>query len=106
MESTALHVHVPHGVGYRWKRPKREQQLICYDHANERTCRHFNSCQSQKLVYARIPLVNRPQRGEIHAAAPRAEPHGRFTILVERFVIGVLGASQTTKRACRLLCIG
>jgi transposase len=105
MESTAIHVHVQHGEGYRWKCPKCEQQLSCYDHADERTWRHLNTCQFQTLVHARIPRVKCPEHGVVQVAVPWAEPHGRFTILMERFVIEVLQACQTVKGACQLLGI-
>jgi len=105
MESTAIHVHVQHGEGYRWKCPKCEQQLSCYDHADERTWRHLNTCQFQTLVHARIPRVKCPEHGVVQVAVPWAEPHGRYTILMERFVIEVLQACQTVKGACQLLGI-
>jgi transposase len=105
MESTAIHVHVQHGEGCRWRCPKCEQQLSCYDHAEERTWRHLNTCQFQTLVHARIPRVKCPEHGVVQVAVPWAEPHGRFTILMERFVIEVLQACQTVKGACQLLGI-
>jgi len=105
MGSTAIHIHVQHGEGCRWKCPKCEQQLSCYDHAEERTWRHLNTCQFQTLVHARIPRVKCPEHGVVQVAVPWAEPHGRFTILMERFVIEVLQACQTVKGACQLLGI-
>ena len=36
---------------------------------------------------------------------PRDEPHGRFTLLMERFVIDVLQACQIVKGACALIGI-
>jgi len=105
MESTAIHIHVQHGDGVRWKCPKCEQQLSCYDHAEERTWRHLNTCQFQTLVHARIPRVKCPEHGVVQVGVPWAEPHGRFTILMERFVIEVLQACQTIKGACQLVGI-
>jgi len=41
----------------------------------------------------------------VQVKVPWAEPHGRFTLLTERFVIDVLQACQTVKAACTLVGI-
>jgi transposase len=103
--STQIHVHVEHAEGSQWACPHCQKKLACYDHAPERTWRHLNTCQFQTLVHARIPRVECPEHGVVQVKVPWAEPHGRFTILMERFVIDVLQACQTVKGACALIGI-
>ena len=103
--STQIHVHVEHAEGSQWACPHCQKTLACYDHAPERTWRHLNTCQFQTLVHARIPRVECPEHGVVQVKVPWAEPHGRFTILMERFVIDVLQACQTVKGACALIGI-
>ena len=105
IESTQIHVHVEHAEGSQWACPRCQKKFACYDHAPERTWRHLNTCQFQTLVHARIPRVECPEHGVVQVKVPWAEPHGRFTILMERFVIDVLQACQTVKGACALIGI-
>jgi len=103
--ATQIHVHVEHPEGCRWSCPHCDRILACYDHAPERTWRHLNTCQFQTLVHARIPRVECPDHGVVQVKVPWAESHGRFTLLMERFVIDVLQACQTVKGACGLIDI-
>jgi transposase len=105
MESTQIHIHVEHSDGCRWSCPQCGCELSCYDHAPEREWRHLDTCQFMTLVHARIPRVKCPEHGVVQVKVPWAEPHGRFTILMERFVINVLQACQTVKGACELVRI-
>ena len=105
VEATEIHVHVDHPEGCRWTCPKCSRELGCYDHAPERQWRHLNTCQFHTLVHARIPRVECPEHGVVQVKVPWAEPHGRFTLLMERFVIDVLQACQTVKGACALVGI-
>ncbi len=57
------------------------------------------------MVHASVPRVRCEEHGVVQVQVPWAEPHGRFTILIERFVIDVLLACQTVKGACQLLNI-
>ena len=56
-------------------------------------------------LHARIPRVQCPEHGVVQVAVPWAEGRGRFTLLMERFIIQALLACQTTKGACALLRI-
>ena len=105
VESTEIHVHVEHPEGCRWNCPQCSRELACYDHAPERQWRHLNTCQFHTLVHARVPRVECPEHGVVQVKVPWAEPHGRFTLLMERFVIDVLQACQTVKGACTLVGI-
>ena len=95
VESTEIHVHVEHAQDCRWNCPQCSRELACYDHAPERQWRHLNTCQFHTLVYARVPRVECPEHGVVQLKVPWEEPHGRFTLLMERFVIDVLQACQT-----------
>ncbi|MFM8952376.1 MAG: transposase [Planctomycetaceae bacterium] len=99
VESTEIHVHVEHPEGCRWNCPHCSRKLACYDHAPERQWRHLNTCQFHTLVHARVPRVECPEHGVVQVKVPWAEPHGRFTLLMERFVIDVLQAWHVLERA-------
>ena len=101
--STEIHVHVEHPEGYRWNCPQCSRELACYGHAPERQWRHLNTCQFHTPVYARVPRVDCPEHGVVQVKVPWAEPHGRFTPLMRRFVIDVLQACQAVKGACTLM---
>jgi transposase len=102
VESTEIHVHLELAEGCRWNCPQCSRELACYDHAPERQWRHLNTCQFHTLVDARVPRFECPEHGVVRVKVPWAEPHGRFTLLMERFVIDVLQACQTVKEACAL----
>lgn len=98
-------IHVEHPEGQKWKCPHCARELSCYDHSPERTWRHLDTCQLETHLHARIPRVQCPEHGVVQAAVPWAEERGRFTLLMERFIIQALRACQTTKGACELLRI-
>ena len=91
--------------GVKWKCPHCARELSCYDHVAERTWRHLDTCQLETHLHARIPRVNCAEHGVVQVAVPWAEGRGRFTLLMERFIIQALLACQTTKGACQLLRI-
>lgn len=100
-----VRVQLEHDVAVRWKCPECEQLLACYDHSEERTWRHLDTCQLQTVLLARLPRIKCPEHGVKQVAASWAEPQGRFTLLFERFAIDVLLATQTVKNACTILNI-
>ena len=51
------------------------------------------------------PTSRVPNHGVVQVKVAWAEPHGRFTLLMERFVIDVLQACQTVKGSCTLVGI-
>ncbi|MEO5631918.1 MAG: ISL3 family transposase [Nitrospiraceae bacterium] len=64
--------------------------LPLYDHAEERTWRHLDSCQFQTHLHARIPRVECGAHGVVQVTGPWAAPRSRFTLLFERLAIDVL----------------
>ena len=83
-------VWVEHPSGETWQCPKCEKVQPIYDHAEERTWRHLDSCQCQTHLHARIPRVNCPAHGVRQVTVPWAEGNSRFTLLFERMAINVL----------------
>jgi transposase len=98
-------IHIEHSQGVKWKCPHCERELGCYDHSPERTWRHLDTCQLETHLHARIPRVQCPEHGVVQVAVHWAEGRGRFTLLMERFIIQALLACQTTQGACELLRI-
>jgi transposase len=98
-------IHVEHPEGMKWKCPHCERELSCYDHSPQRTWRHLDTCQLETHLHARIPRVQCPEHGVVQVAVPWAQERGRFTLLMERFIIQALLACQTTQGACELLRI-
>ena len=80
-------VDVAHAGGTRWRCPQCERELATYDHCEERTWRHLDTCQFRTLLRARVPRVNCPEHGVVQTEVPWAEPRGRFTMLFERFAM-------------------
>jgi transposase len=89
----------------RWPCPECQQPLPCWDHAEERTWRHLDTCQFRTHLHARVPRVNCPTHGVKQVRVPWAEPRSRFTLLMERLVIDVIRQCSTTQGACRILRI-
>ena len=105
IDAGRVDIQVEHPEGLKWKCPHCERELSCYDHSPERTWRHLDTCQLETHLHARIPRVQCPEHGVLQVAVPWAEGRGRFTLLMERFIIQALLACQTTKGACALLRI-
>jgi transposase len=89
----------------RWPCPECQQDLPCWDHAEERTWRHLDTCQFQTHLHARVPRVNCPTHGVKQVRVSWAEPRSRFTLLMERLVIDVILQCSTLTGACRILRI-
>jgi transposase len=98
-------IHVQHPEGVKWQCPHCARELSCYDHVPERTWRHLDTCQLETHLHARIPRVNCVEHGVVQVSVPWSEERGRFTLLMERFIIQALLACQTTQGACELLRI-
>ena len=84
-------VWAEHPEGSSWPCPECLKGLAVYDHAEERTWRHLDSCQCQTYLHARIPRVECPEHGVRQVKIPWAEPKSRFTLLFERLAIDMLG---------------
>ena len=79
-----------HPRGIRWTCPECDHELPTYDHAEERSWRHLDSCGFSTHLHARPPRVECPEHGVRQVALPWAEPMSRFTALFERLAVDVL----------------
>jgi transposase len=90
-------VWAEHDADQIWSCPEcGESKLPLYDHSEERTWRHLDSCQFLTFLHARPPRVNCPTHGVRQARLPWAEPRSRFTALFERLAIDVLKETSIT----------
>lgn len=89
----------------RWPCPECGTALACWDHAEERTWRHLDTCQFETHLHARIPRVQCPTHGVKQVRVPWAEPRARLTALMDRLVIDVILQCSTLTGACRVLRI-
>lgn len=69
-----------------------ENSVLCFytalplhDHAAEWSWRQWDACQLQ----ARAPRMDRSEHGVLQITVPWAEPHSRFTPMMERRIIDV-----------------
>jgi transposase len=86
----SVDVWAEHSEDATWMCPHCAKPLPLYDHAEERTWRHLDSCQFQTYLHARIPRVACGEHGVVQVLVPWAEPRSRFTRLFERLAIDVL----------------
>jgi transposase len=86
----------------RWPCPECETTLPTFDHADERTWRHLDTCQFQTHLHAEVPRVQCPTHGVRQVRVPWAEPRSRFTLLMERLVIDLIRQCSTVKGACAI----
>jgi transposase len=91
-----VEVWAEHPEGALWSCPKCGQELPLYDHTEERTWRHLDSCQYETHLRARIPRVACDEHGVVQVKVPWAEARSRFTLLFERLAIDVLGQCDVT----------
>ena len=96
-------VQLRHKNEIKWECPECGKELSIYDHAEERTWRHLDTCQFQTLIHARVPRVDCNEHGVRQVKVPWAEARSRFTLLMERLVIDVLQETATVEGARRLL---
>lgn len=83
-------VFVEHPVGLSWRCPQCTHQGTLYDHSDERTWRHLDSCQFLTYLSAKIPRIKCPEHGVLQVKVPWAEPNSRFTLLFERLAVEIL----------------
>lgn len=105
VQDKRVEVRLAHPQGQRWPCPECGVELAGYDHSQERTWRHLDTCQLQTHLQARVPRVNCPRHGVKQVKVPWAEPGGRFTLLMERLIIDVLQETGTVSGAVNLLGI-
>ena len=83
-------VFVEHQERSAWPCPHCEVDAPLYDHDEERSWRHLDSCHFRTVLHGRVPRVRCAQHGVRQVRVPWAEPRSRFTLLFERLAIDVL----------------
>lgn len=99
LEQGQVDVWVEHGRGEQFPCPECSTPCPVYDHSEERTWRHLDTCQYRTLLHASPPRIRCAEHGVKQAAVPWAEPRSGFTLLFERFAIDVLRATVVAKAA-------
>ena len=66
-------VWVQHSQKQRWPCPECGEELSLYDHSDERTWRHLDSCQFKTFLHARPPRVKCPTHAP-HRWVARCRP--------------------------------
>jgi transposase len=97
-----VEVFLEHDGGHAWSCPGCGGGAPLYDHSAQRTWRHLDTCQLRTLLKARLPRVDCPACGVRQVEAPWAEPGGRFTLMMEAFIIAALKGCGTVKGAAAL----
>lgn len=90
LEHRRVDVWTDHGRGERWPCPECGQEFPVYDHSEERSWRHLDTCQLRTFLHARAPRVRCPEHGVKQVEVPWAEVRSRFTALFECLAITVL----------------
>ena len=104
LKDQRVDVWVGHARGLLWPCPECGGACETYDHAEERTWRHLDSCQFLTYLHARPPRVDCGVHGIRQVGLPWAEERSRFTALFEKLAIMVL-LETSVKGAAGLLRI-
>lgn len=104
VEKLRVDVRVEHPGELLWPCPQCTHKGPLYDHSEERTWRHLDSCQFLTYLHARIPRIKCPKHGVLQVSVPWAEPRSRFTLLFERLCVEILQQStvEGTAKILRL----
>lgn len=90
LEEQRVDIIVQHPEHTSWPCSTCGCMLPTYDHADQRTWRHLDSCQFKTYLHARIPRVSCKEHGVAQVEVPWAKPNSRFTLLFERLAIDLL----------------
>ncbi len=102
MKGQRVDVWVEHPKRTRFACSECNESLPVYDHSEERSWRHLDSCQFLTFLHARPSRANCATHGVRQARLAWAEPMARFTALFERLAIDVLKECDV-EGACRIL---
>jgi transposase len=103
--SEQVDVWLEHGTDAKWSCPECGRASRGYDHSEERTWRHLDTCQFKTLIHARVPRIECDQCGVKQVKVPWAEGQGGFTLLMERMIIDLLQECKNIKGVCKILDI-
>jgi transposase len=96
LKKNRVDVWVKEVKGVPWRCPFCREAGPLYDHAQERSWRHLDTCQCQTFIHCRLPRVDCPVHGPQQVPAPWAEPGSRFTLAFEGRAIDTLQECNIT----------
>jgi len=70
IEKMRVDVQVEHPGGIQWPCPQCTYRGTVYDHSEERTWRHLDSCQFLTYLHAQVPRIKCPRHGVLQVAVP------------------------------------
>lgn len=97
-----MEVSLEHEPGVAWTCPECGKAAPLHDHGSERRWRHLDTCQLKPFLKAMLPRVTCSGCGVRQVGCAWVEPGGRFTLLMERFVIAALTQCETARGAAKL----
>ena len=103
MDEQRVDIFVEHRAEAKWECPVCGKPCGLYDHTIERVWRHLDSCQLKTYLHARVPRTGCPEHGIHKVKLPWAETRSRFTLLMERMIIDVIGQCSTISGACAIM---
>ena len=103
MAEQRVDIFVEHRAEAKWTCPVCGEAAGLYDHSEERAWRHLDSCQLKTYLHARVPRTGCPRHGIHKVKLPWAETRSRFTLLMERMIIDVIGQCSTINGACAIM---
>jgi len=89
-------VWIEEAADARWSCPECGQAAPLYDHAEERQWRHWDTCECQTCLHARLPRVECPQHGIRQVPATWAIPNSHFSLKMESRLIDTLKECDVT----------
>jgi transposase len=92
-----VHVYLTHADKPEWPCAECGASCPLYDHQAERQWRHLDTCQYRTILHAAPPRSQCREHGVRVVKLPWAEPHSRFTALMEGLAIAWL--KQASQKA-------
>lgn len=102
VQAQQVDLWLEHERSARWACPDCGEHCGVYDHSEERSWRHLDTCQFKTLIHARIPRVNCQRCGVRQVKVSWADAKSRFTLLMEALIVEVLEQTRSVKAACEL----
>ena len=68
LKERRVDIYMEHRPDVKWFCPECQRAMIGYDHSEERTWRHLDTCQFQTVLHARIPRGTCKEHGVRQAA--------------------------------------
>ena len=97
LQQGEVHVYLTHDDKREWPCPECGVPCALYDHQEQRQWRHLDTCQYRTILHAAPPRSACREHGVRVVKLPWAEPHSRFTALMEGLAIAWL--KQASQKA-------